>query len=201
MDNKWKEMLDKFRNGSAVPKKSQLLILLLIGILLVVIVIPVPKKTDTKTAIDGEKDVSTETDGFDSTEKYEQSLERRVARALEHVEGVGKAEIVITLKSSGQKIIEKDIASSSQQSEEADSEGGTRSVQEGSSDKTSIYKQSSDGDSSPYVSKELSPEIAGVLVIADGGDNAVTVKDITEAIQALFGVEAHKIKIMKRADT
>lgn len=201
MDNKWREMLDKFRNGSAVPKKSQLLILLLIGILLVVIVIPVPKKTDTKTAIGGEKDVSTETDGVDSTEKYEQSLERRVARALEHVEGVGKAEIVITLKSSGQKIIEKDIASSSQQSEEADSEGGTRSVQEGSSDKTSIYKQSSDGDSSPYVSKELSPEIAGVLVIADGGDNAVTVKDITEAIQALFGVEAHKIKIMKRADT
>lgn len=201
MDNKWKEMLDKFRNGSAVPKKSQLLILLLIGILLVVIVIPVPKKTDTKTAIEGEKDVSTETDGFDSTEKYEQYLERRVARALEHVEGVGKAEIVITLKSSGQKIIEKDIASSSQQSEEADSEGGTRSVQEGNSDKTSIYKQSSDGDSSPYVSKELSPEIAGVLVIADGGDNAVTVKDITEAIQALFGVEAHKIKIMKRADT
>lgn len=201
MDNKWKEMLDKFRTCFAVPKKSQLLILLLIGILLIVIVIPVPKKTDTGSTENGEGDDSAERDVSDSTEEYEQYLERRVARALEHVEGVGKAEIVITLKSSGQKIIEKDSSSSSQQSEEADSEGGTRSVREGSSDKTSIYEQSSDGDSSPYVSKELSPEIAGVLVIADGGGNAVTVKDITEAIQALFGVEAHKIKIMKRADT
>ena len=41
-------------------------------------------------------------------------------------------------------------------------------------------------------------EIEGVVVIADGGDNAVVVQNITEAVQALFGVEAHKIKIMKR---
>ena len=34
---------------------------------------------------------------------------------------------------------------------------------------------------------------------ADGGDNAVAAQSITEAVQALFGVEAHKIKIMKRA--
>ena len=41
----------------------------------------------------------------------------------------------------------------------------------------------------------------GVLVVAEGGGNAVVIRDITEAIQALFGVEAHKIKIMKRTDT
>ena len=64
-----------------------------------------------------------------------------------------------------------------------------------------MYEQQSDGTQIPYVSKELTPEIGGVLVIADGGDNAVVVQNITEAIQALFGVEAHKIKIMKRTDT
>lgn len=47
----------------------------------------------------------------------------------------------------------------------------------------------------------MTPEIEGVLVIAQGGENAVVVQNITEAIQALFGVEAHKIKIMKRTDT
>ena len=36
-------------------------------------------------------------------------------------------------------------------------------------DKTSIYEQNSDGSSTPYVSKELTPEIEGVVVIADGG--------------------------------
>ena len=106
---------------------------------------------------------------------------------------------MVTLRSGGQKIIEKDQSSTSQTTEEEDSEGGTRSMKDQSSDKTSIYKQYSDGSSSPYVSKELSPEIEGVVVIAEGGDDAVVVKNITEAVQALFGVEAHKIKIMKRA--
>lgn len=106
---------------------------------------------------------------------------------------------MITLKSGGQKIIEKDQSASSQTTEEEDSAGGTRTVEESTSDKTSIYEQDSDGSSTPYVSKELSPEIEGVVVIADGGGNAVVAQNITEAVQALFGVEAHKIKIMKRA--
>ena len=132
---------------------------------------------------------------------HEEAGEEKTARTLQYVEGVGKAEVMITLKSSSQKVIEKDQQSSSQTTEEEDSEGGTRTLNDISSDKTSIYEQNSDGSQSPYVSKELTPEIEGVVVIADGGDNAVVVQNITEAVQALFGVEAHKIKIMKRADT
>lgn len=132
---------------------------------------------------------------------YEAYLEEKTARTLRYVEGVGEVKVMITLKSGAQKIIEKDQQSSSQTTEEADSQGGTRTSNDISSDKTSIYEQNSDGSQSPYVSKELLPEIEGVIVIADGGDNAVVVQNITEAVQALFGVEAHKIKIMKRADT
>ena len=124
-----------------------------------------------------------------------------MANALEYVEGVGRAEVVITLKSSGQKIVEKDQASSSQSTSEEDQNGGIRETQNRSSDNTSVYTQGSDGSQTPYISKEMTPEIEGVLVIADGGDNAVTIQNITEAIQALFGVDAHKIKIMKRTDT
>ena len=62
----------------------------------------------------------------------------------------------------------------------------------------SVYEQTADGASVPYVSKELTPEVEGVIVIADGGGDAVVARNLTEAVQALFGVEAHKIKIMKR---
>ena len=131
--------------------------------------------------------------------EYESYLEEKTADILKQVDGVGDVTVMITLKSGGQKIIEKDQSGSSQTTEEEDSEGGKRTVEESTSDKTSIYEQDSDGSSAPYVSKELSPEIEGVVVIADGGGNAVTAQNITEAVQALFGVEAHKIKIMKRA--
>ena len=58
----------------------------------------------------------------------------------------------------------------------------------------------SDGTQTPYVSKEMAPEIEGMVIAADGGDDPVVVKNLTEAVQALFGVEAHKIKIMKRTN-
>lgn len=110
----------------------------------------------------------------------------------------GNVKVMITLKSSEENVVEKDQQSDGQSVEEEDSQGGKRMTKETSSDKTSIYEQKSDGTQVPYVSKKLSPEVEGVIVIADGGDNAVVVQNITGAIQALYGVEAHKIKVMKR---
>ncbi len=201
MENKWKERLAGLTQKEKMPKKNQLLILLLIGILLVVIVFPVsgPDTAKTESSDTGQSSVSS-SDG-ENLSAYEKTLEKRVAESLEYVEGVGRTEVMITLKSSSEKIVEKDTQSSSQKTTEEDSEGGSRVTEDRSSGKTSVYEQGDNGTQSPYVSKELTPEIAGVVVIADGGDNPVVIENITEAIQALFGVEAHKIKIMKRTDT
>lgn len=40
-------------------------------------------------------------------------------------------------------------------------------------------------------------EVTGVLIAAEGADDSVTVRNIQEAVMALFQIEAHKIKIMK----
>lgn len=202
MDNKWKKIFNGIKGRLKLPQKNQLLVLMLAGILLVVIALPTSDKKPDKGTLEedntGEEGAASD---IKTEEEYEHHLERRIAQTLEYVQGVGKAEVMITLRSSGQKIIEKDQKSTSQASKEADSSGGTRTEEDKSWDRTSIYRQDSNGSQSPYVSKELTPEIEGVLVIAQGGDNAVVVQNITEAVQALFGVEAHKIKIMKRTDT
>lgn len=41
-------------------------------------------------------------------------------------------------------------------------------------------------------------KVTGALVSAEGGENPRTVQKIQDAVQALFQIEAHKIKIMKR---
>lgn len=195
--NKWKELFSELRSGKKVLKKNHLLILFLTGLLLFVAVVPFPisDKDDDENKTSVSAGNVSETD----REKYEAYLEKKTADILRQVDGVGEVSVMITLKSGGQKIIEKDQSNTSQTTEESDSAGGVRTVEDTASDKTSIYEQQSDGATVPYVSEELSPEVEGVVVIADGGDNAVTAKSITEAVQALFGVEAHKIKIMKRA--
>ncbi len=197
MGNNWMEKLKLWCGHPKLPNKTQLLTMFLVGILLLVVAWPMPgqepeEKGDAEPVSDS---------GLSDEEAYQEYLEKRIARALEQVEGVGRAEVVITLKSTAEKVVEKDQVSDSQTSSEADSVGGTRTIDERSSQREGVYEQRSDGTQTPYVRKELTPEIGGVLIVCDGGDNAVVIRDITEAVQALFGVEAHKIKIMKRTDT
>jgi stage III sporulation protein AG len=54
----------------------------------------------------------------------------------------------------------------------------------------------SDGNA-PFVKRENMPEIEGVIVAAQGGGDGTVEADITSAIEALLGVAAHKIKVMK----
>lgn len=193
---KWKEWVEGLRSGEKLPGKNHLLIIFLAGLLLLIIIIPVPGTSENEENADYTEE---EAEGFADLENYELYLEQKTAQTLRQVEGVGNVSVMITLKSGGQKIVEKDQTGSVQTTEETDSTGGKRRISDQTSEKSSIYTQESDGSSVPYISKELSPEIEGVVIIAQGGDDAVVVQHITEAVQALFGVEAHKIKIMKRA--
>ena len=48
-----------------------------------------------------------------------------------------------------------------------------------------------------YTSQNAYPEVEGVFVVSQGGDDSSVKLAITEAIQALFGIDVHKIKIVK----
>ena len=170
-------------------KKDQWLIVILVGILLLVIAIP----TSTAKKDSGSKETVTTAQQSEDTDSYARLLERRLEEALTQVQGVGKVSVMITLSSSAEKVVEKDRETSSDTS--TDGENGTS--QSSSSAETSVYSGES-GSGTPYIKKELTPDIKGVMVIADGGDNAVVIENITEAVQALFGVDTHKIKVMKR---
>ena len=97
------------------------------------------------------------------------------------------------------KVVEKDRKSNEENVSEQDSQGGSRTTSSHDTQETTVYNSgsSTSGVQEPYVSKELSPQAQGVIVIAPGGDDAVVVKNITEAVQALFEIDTHKIRIMK----
>ena len=52
-------------------------------------------------------------------------------------------------------------------------------------------------ENSSYFSTNQSCEVEGVVVVAEGGDNAVVANDILEVVMSLFPVDAHKITIVK----
>ena len=162
-------------------RKDQLLIMLLTGILLMVIAVPAGKKKENMSSASN-----------DNTGK---SVNGTSA-------GTDEEAYTAYLESSAEKVLDKDTESDQETVTEEDSQGGTRQSSKTSKKENTVYRTDSEsnsqGSGSPYVSKELSPKIEGVVVIADGGENAVVKENISSAVQALFDIEPHKIRIMKK---
>ena len=41
-------------------------------------------------------------------------------------------------------------------------------------------------------------QVEGIVIIADGGGDAVVVRNITDVVRALFDVDSHKIKVIEK---
>lgn len=63
--------------------------------------------------------------------------------------------------------------------------------------KVMLMLENSEDTMTAFSAQNPSVSIQGVLIAAQGGDNSVVVRNIQEAVMALFQVEAHKIKVMK----
>ena len=166
-------------------KKERILILLLAGVLLLVIVIPTGQEGGEMT----ETGDSVQVVSDDTGRTKEEALEQRLAAVLAQVVGIVKVEVMITLKSDGRQIVEKDMEQ--QDITDTETPAGSSSRRE-----TTVLQKNAKGDESPFVSEVEAPKIGGVLVLAQGMDAAMA-NEITEAAMALFGIEAHKIKVMK----
>lgn len=130
-----------------------------------------------------------------NTEDYAAGMEKRLETILSAIDGVGKSKVILTLKASSEKIIDRDSSKKDSQLEETDANGGTRkNVDADYEEKTVLI---GDGNGIPYVLQEISPEIEGILVVAQGGDSPVIAEQIIDALSALFGVSPHKIRVLK----
>ena len=194
----WWGKMTKGKGGSTWLRKDRLLILLLSGVLLLVITLPVSDGSGERerSSAAGEQSGGV----LPGEEDYAEYMERKLKDVLSKVSGVGEVEVMVTLRSTSEKVVEKDEEKESETVTEQDSQGGTRTTSRNSSSGTTVFGEDGSGTSSgqePYVTKELTPIVEGVVVIAQGGDEPVTVQNITEAVQALFNVDTHKIKVMK----
>lgn len=180
-------------------RKDQWLVVLLAGILAVVIALPTGEK-EKKLPEDTVSEISMDRTDFqkESGTQTIAELEARLEGILSQLSGAGRVRVMITGKDNGEKVVEKDVPSqNSSVQEEGEGGGSVRTSSDETREETTVYVRDGNGLETPYVRQELSPNITGVLVLAEGGDNAVVEKNITDAVKALFGLEAHKIKVMK----
>lgn len=158
---------------------------LIIGVCCLIIVLPT--KTEEVKPIEENREEETIT-----AEDYVTKLEQRLVNLLSCVEDVGTVKVMITVESTTQKSVLQDGTKETEQSTEKDSAGGSRILESIKTDGTTVFSKNE-----PYVLSETYPKVTGVVVIAQGSGKGTVDYDILNAVQVLFDVPAHKIKIMK----
>ena len=195
-------------------RKDNLLVLILAGILLFVIALPTKDGSEKSSGMDRGTDRGTAGDDINLPETgsgsggnseqiketagsdYAADMERRLTEALSDMAEVGKVKVMITLKSSSELVVEKEMPVSRSMTTETDAQGGSRTVNTSEMGESVVY--STEGSSSiPYVVKTYVPEVEGVLVVAEGAGSGTVNRTVTEIVQALFDVEAHKVMVVK----
>ena len=199
-------LTEKLTNGKKL-RKDQCLIIILVGVLLCVIALPVQQKeskSNISNIIDDtinnhipEEMDDTHTEMTDTASFYTEYWENKLEDALKDVDGVGKVKVLINLKESEQKIVEKDGTEEYSDTTEEDASGGSRTIGESRVEKNTIYTVDDRGQDVPYVVMTIAPTVEGVVVIAQGSGQQGVQENIIEAIQVLFDIDANKIKIVK----
>ena len=154
-------------------KKDQWLILFLAGVLFLIVAMPTEKNGNSK--IIKQQNAQTETAGAAGGRQeeadYEQTLEMRLEQILQGMDGVGTVQVMITLKDQGEAVVEKDVT----------------------------VRQDTGSGGMDFIAEveRTFKMLDGVLIVAEGGADASVRKNISEEVEALFGLDAHKIKIVK----
>ena len=191
-------LLLKTEEGNSKKKIENLVFLLVILIITIIAINYIwndKEKSSKKSVISNNKVDSS----FNNSEnnKDEESLETRLENILSKINGVGKADVMITYNESTQVIPVYNKKEKTTNTNETDSGGGKRKVEENDSSEEVVYSDST-GKGEIVTQKTVSPKIEGAIVITEGADNSNIKTNIIQAVEALTGLPTHKIQVFKK---
>jgi len=164
------ERPDKRKWGAVWKKYRLVFLLLLLGLFLMLL--PGEKKTET-----GESTGEEQLFSLDQTEE-------KMEEILGKIEGAGKLQVMLTLKSGPQLQLAEDV-DEAQNSEESESRRETVTIRRGSSNEEVV------------VTHQVYPAYQGAVVVCQGADQAAVRLAITEAVSALTGLSSDRITVVK----
>ena len=126
----------------------------------------------------------------------EDTLSQKLEAILSQIQGVGEVKVFINYSESSEVVAMYNENSKSSTTEETDTSGGIRKVQETDSQKDIIY-QENNGTKTPMTKKVIEPKIEGAIITAKGANNIDVKTNIIQAVEAATGLATHKIQVFE----
>ena len=195
-----KEKLKKLTSkieGEDNKKKIESLVFLLIILIVVLVAINLiwndnkQKETDSSSKELAIEDDTINTKSINATKD---TLTSELEDILQKINGVGKVKVLITYSQTSQTIPLYNEDTTQKDTEEQDTNGGTRKITETDVKKDIIY-QESNGEKVPITQSVISPKIEGAIITAQGASNTNIKANIIQAVEAVTGLASHKIQV------
>lgn len=205
--DKLKNLLPKKEGDDSNKRKLENIVVFLIILIITIIVINVilnnGKEENNEQVTDPNKRLASSQENLLDTNSYSQGNESEFANNLEEIlsqiSGVGKVKVLVTYSETSKTVPVYNEESTEENTEETDSEGGTRKITQTDTKKEAIYEEN-DGNKTLITQSIVSPTIEGAIVTAEGANNAQVKTNIVQAVEAVTGLATHKIQVFEMAN-
>ena len=195
---------DHESNGGNDKKKIENLVFFIVILIITIVIINIiwngNKTTNKQEDNPSSKQLATSTDEQikqDTTQTT--NLEEKLEAILSKIQGVGNVKVCINYSESSEVVAMYNETSKVSDTEESDTSGGTRKIQETDSQKDIIYKEEN-GEKTPITQKVVQPKIEGAIITAKGANDMTTKTNIIQAVEAATGLATHKIQVFEMKD-
>lgn len=203
--NKLKELLrtkEENQEGNDKRKIENLvffIILLIITVVVINIIWNGSKSSDKQTTNDTSRKLASTQNAIitsDTSKETNSGLEERLKNILSKIQGVGNVEVCLNYSESSETIAMYNETSKSSSTEETDTSGGVRTIQQTDTQKEVVYNDES-GNKTPVTEKIINPKIEGAIITAEGASNSGIKANIISAVEAVTGLATHKIQVFE----
>lgn len=152
-------------------------------------------KTENNTSSKQLANSDTASTNVDSTTTTD-NLAEQLEKILSKIQGVGEVKVFINYSESSEVVAMYNETTSTSSTEESDTSGGTRKIEETDLQKEIIY-QEDDGEKTPITQKVIQPKVEGAIITAKGANNVEVKTNIIQAVEAVTGLATHKIQVFE----
>lgn len=201
--DKLKELVNPEEGNKNNKKKIENLIFFIVLLIITVVIMNIIWNGEESSNNEEENEDDTskqlaniETDTVETSSNSEEELETKLENILSKIQGVGDVEVFINYSESSEIVPMYNESTQTSNTEETDTSGGTRIIEETDTQKEIIYEEI-DGEKTIITQKVIEPQIEGAIITATGAGNAEIKSSIIQAVEAVTGLATHKIQVFE----
>ena len=191
----------KEEEGGNEKRKIENLVFFVVLLIITIVIINIiwkgnkqviKQENNTTTKQLANHEISTNVSDNTTTDNLTEKLET----ILSKMQGVGEVKVFVNYSETSEVVAMYNETTKTSNTEENDTSGGTRKIQETDSQRDIIY-QEENGEKTPITQKVIQPKVEGAIITAKGANRAEIKANIIQAVEAVTGLATHKIQVFE----